>query len=64
MARKAKRGIWAAPGGAPSMQGYWARSEGRPRDPPAFNPGHLDNEWISQWLKGWDDCDKHKLEIG
>ena len=60
MATKKKKRIWDAPGAAPSIQGYWARAEGRERVPPTWHPGHDNKEWIELWLGGWDDRDSLK----
>ncbi|MEJ1396387.1 MAG: hypothetical protein RPU52_02500 [Candidatus Sedimenticola sp. (ex Thyasira tokunagai)] len=42
--------------GSPAYtQGYWARSEGRPRKPPEWHKEHKDEDWINDWITGWDE---------
>ena len=44
----------------PLVQGYWARSEGRPRECPSWHPEHADQAWQDLWLDGWDEAETFK----
>ena len=40
----------------PLLQGYWARSDGGPRECPTWHDDHKTADFRAEWYAGYDEC--------